>query len=385
MSRALSSWFSTTLLRRLWSPGAALAQRMLDDHRSLIGLALMVIGPFAAALWAWDWANDPAGAADTVGLRLLYLLLVPTGALVLAVRRPLAMGLLLHGTLVWTVALYSLILVRLHGGLQYGVGAYAVFYVFALFMLGGLPLAWSLLYALLMPALPHAMALLGLLPGFPHLSFALLIWPMSGCMLLLNLLGAQGYLRRLDLERQLEQASNADPLTGVSNRRHFMPRLEEEIGRAQRLAQSLAVVMLDIDHFKRINDAFGHACGDEAIRSLARLCSQGRRSFDVVARMGGEEFVLLLPGLHLADALTVAERVRAQAQEAEFEGAPGSVIRFTVSVGVAVLRAGDDVGSLLARADAAMYESKARGRNRVSATVVRVLQSPERASRSLCQ
>lgn len=374
-------------LRRLWAPAPALAQRMLDDHRALIGLSLMMIGPFAAALWVWDWANDPAGAAHTVGLRLLFLLLLPTGMIVLALRRPLVVGLLLEGTLVWTVALYSMILARQAGGMQYGVGAYAVFYVFALFILSGLPLIWSLAFAVLMPLTPHAMALAGWLPGFPHLPFALLMWPMSGCMLMLYLLGARGYLRRLDLERQLEAASNADPLTGVSNRRHFMPRVAEALQGAQRQARALAVAMIDLDHFKHINDAHGHAAGDDVIRAFAELCRQGLRGQDVVARMGGEEFALLLPGLGEADALPLAERLRRRAQELGVRGPQGEAIRFTVSIGVASLSPGDDAGSLLARADAALYEAKASGRNRVvgAACAGSEAQPPWRASRSLFQ
>lgn len=375
---------------RLWSPGAALSQRMLDQHRGLIGLSLLLLGPFAAALWAWDWANDPVGAAHTVGLRLSFLLLMPTGLFALTVKRPWVMGLLLQATTVWTLIVFSLVLARLHGGMLYGVSAYVTYYIFGLFILGGLPLVWSLCFALLMPTLPHGLALVGFLPGFPHLSFALLMWPMSACMLSLYLVGARGELRRLDLEQQLEAASNADPLTGVSNLRHFMPRLEAQIDAAHAGRAPLSVIMLDVDHFKRINDSYGHAAGDEAIRQVAQLCRDGVRSVDLVARLGGEEFALLLPGLGLAEALGVAERVRAGVGAWRLElGA--EVTRVTISAGVAALRPAETASQLLARADAALYEAKGSGRDCVRAAATPVAaaaaqaQPPERARRSLFQ
>ncbi|WP_326534363.1 GGDEF domain-containing protein [Pseudorhodoferax sp.] len=354
-------------LQRLWSPGPALRQRMLDDHRRLMAACFMVIGPMSMAFWLWDWAHDPVGARDTFALRLLYLLLVPTGLLVLRVRGTVPMGLLLHVTLVWTLLLFSLLLTRLAGGMQFGMAGYLTFYFFALIILGGMSLRWALLYAVLTPTVPHLMALAGWLPGFPQLAFGLLLWPMSACTVLLYVIAAQNYLRRYDLERLLEQASNTDPLTGVSNRRHFMPALVQEVQRAQRQRLALAVLMLDIDHFKRINDVHGHGTGDQTIRRLARLCVEGSRSFDLVARFGGEEFVVMLPGTGLSQATQMAERIRLCAEQAEVCNEQGQPLRFTVSVGVAVLQPGQDAQALLAQADAALYEAKHDGRNRVMA------------------
>ncbi len=353
-------------LRRLWSPSAELSQRQLEDHRRRIAACLMVIGPLSLGFWLWDWANDPVGARATFALRLLYLLLIPTGLLALKLRRPRTMGLMLHLTLLWTVTLYSLLLTRMEGGMQFGMAGYLTFYFFALFMLPGLSVAWTPLYALLMPLVPHGLALAGWLPGFPHLAFGLLLWPMSACTVLLNLVTAQNELRRYDLEQRLEAASNTDPLTGVSNRRRFLPALATEMRRALRHGQPMAVLMIDIDHFKRINDVHGHPVGDEAIRCLARLCGEGSRSFDLVARMGGEEFALMLPGTGLMAALATAERIRQRATMARVVGDRGLAVGFTVSVGVAVLMANDDATSLLARADKALYQAKHEGRNRVS-------------------
>ncbi len=360
-------------LRRLWAPDTELRQRMLDDHRRLIAACLMVIGPLSLAFWCWDWANDPVGAQQTWLPRLFYLLLIPTGWLTLRLRRPTGVGLLLIFSLAWTIALYCLVLTRLAGGMQFGFAGYLTFYFFALIILAGLSLRWTLLYALLTPLIPHLLGLSGALPGFPHLAFALLLWPMSLCTVLLYTVAAQNYLRRYELERLLEQASNTDPLTGISNRRHFMPALQREIRRARRQHLALAVLMIDIDHFKRINDGHGHACGDRVIREMAQICRQGSRDIDLVARFGGEEFALLLPGTPLSQALAMAERLRQLAEQAQILQEQGAALRFTVSIGAAVLGPGDGDGeTLLARADNALYEAKRMGRNRVCAEAPQV-------------
>jgi diguanylate cyclase (GGDEF)-like protein len=164
----------------------------------------------------------------------------------------------------------------------------------------------------------------------------------------------------------LEKQSREDALTGVANRRHFDERLTAEIARAERYGHSLCLLLLDLDHFKRINDSAGHAAGDGVLRLAARSMAANARATDFVARIGGEEFAVLLPEQDFSGAFAVAENLRALVAGLDTADiAPG--LRVTASLGIAALRPGEARDSLLRRADAALYAAKAAGRNRVVA------------------
>ncbi|HEY1723271.1 MAG TPA: GGDEF domain-containing protein [Magnetospirillaceae bacterium] len=165
---------------------------------------------------------------------------------------------------------------------------------------------------------------------------------------------------------QLLNLVATDPLTGVANRRKLMERAEEEVSRAQRYNQPLTVVMIDLDHFKKLNDTHGHAAGDQVLKTAAQACVAALRDIDLMARSGGEEFAVLLPQTPLARGLEVAERLR-QAM-ARIEVPLGEIkITFTASLGVAELAPGDtSIDHVMARADRALYRSKAGGRNQIS-------------------
>jgi diguanylate cyclase (GGDEF)-like protein len=157
-----------------------------------------------------------------------------------------------------------------------------------------------------------------------------------------------------------------DVLTGVSNRRHFVNVLEHEFVRARRYGSPLSVLAFDLDFFKRINDGYGHAVGDEALTNFARVAKQGLRDMDLLGRLGGEEFSILLPNTTMTEALVVAERVRDGVTQISIPTDNGT-LKFTTSVGVAEVRQTDtSVDDLLRRADAALYDAKAAGRNRVA-------------------
>jgi two-component system cell cycle response regulator len=164
----------------------------------------------------------------------------------------------------------------------------------------------------------------------------------------------------------LRRLATHDPLTGLLNRREFDRILEEESTRALRFGRSLALVMLDIDHFKLINDTYGHPAGDEVLRTVARRLADGVRSVDRIVRFGGEEFALLMMETDRAAALEAAQRIGADLAKDALVVAD-KPLRVTVSAGVAVLPADAKSGpALLAAADKALYEAKAGGRNRAA-------------------
>ncbi len=176
-------------------------------------------------------------------------------------------------------------------------------------------------------------------------------------------------LKRMDpLERQYHQAvmaqTTVDPLTGVSNRATVLHQLEKHHELARRHRRPLTVILADLDHFKRINDTHGHAAGDEVLRAFGGLLTGRLRGSDYVGRLGGEEFLMVLPETTAAMALHVAEKLRRGLEEAPV-AFQGMSLRATCSLGLAEMNSADaDGGDLLARADAALYQAKAEGRNR---------------------
>ena len=168
-----------------------------------------------------------------------------------------------------------------------------------------------------------------------------------------------------DLLNRFRILASTDELTGLSNRRRFFDELDREFSRHQRYASPLALVIVDIDHFKLINDTHGHQTGDAVLREVGRRLLNAFRRADLVARYGGEEFAVLLPETGAAEAHEVAERVRAFAADLTF-GSGEPPIRLTLSGGVAAaLGAADTPEALVRRADAALYKAKSSGRNRI--------------------
>jgi diguanylate cyclase (GGDEF)-like protein len=166
---------------------------------------------------------------------------------------------------------------------------------------------------------------------------------------------------------QLEALSVTDPLTGLANRRRLMTRLEEEVQRSRRYNTSLSVVMIDIDHFKLVNDTYGHAMGDEVLRNIGTMLKDGVRATDLAARYGGEELTLILSHTDVPAALQVAETLR-QRFEALEHTLDGVTIRKTASLGLAACDGqGEipDAETFLKLADEALYRAKQGGRNRV--------------------
>ena len=163
---------------------------------------------------------------------------------------------------------------------------------------------------------------------------------------------------------KLREYADRDGLTGIANRRYFEARLADEFLRWQRYGGDLSMLLFDLDHFKRINDEFGHMAGDTVLRSMAQRVSSVVRKQDVFGRFGGEEFALLLPCTPLDDALYVAEKIRRTIGDEPVE-VQGVIVPVTASVGAATARTGaPDYEGMINEADAALYTAKRQGRNR---------------------
>jgi diguanylate cyclase (GGDEF)-like protein len=185
--------------------------------------------------------------------------------------------------------------------------------------------------------------------------------------------GLDGQRRR---ELALQAQAGTDELTGIANRRAFLERADDEINRSLRYGHTLSLLMLDIDHFKQVNDTSGHAAGDAALVRMVEACLPSLREHDFLARLGGEEFVVLLPHTDSARALLVAERLRDAVERAGVD-TPAGLFHITVSIGSATLPVGEQpdaaaesLSMLLERADKALYRAKHGGRNRVVCSVL---------------
>lgn len=181
-----------------------------------------------------------------------------------------------------------------------------------------------------------------------------------------RVIGSAALIRDVDEEHRMRQKlsrmARTDELTGLYNRRHLDERFADEFARMRDSGRALAVMMFDVDHFKRFNDSYGHEAGDRVLREVGRVTRETLRIYDVLGRYGGEEFVAVLPGLHIGDAGPVADRLRRDVEALDIDG-----LRVTISIGVACTEsvAAETPAALLAAADSALYAAKRNGRNRV--------------------
>jgi diguanylate cyclase (GGDEF)-like protein len=176
---------------------------------------------------------------------------------------------------------------------------------------------------------------------------------------------ARAHRRTLALTAALQRRATTDALTGLANRRHLMAAIDTEVRRARRTGRALSLAILDIDHFKRINDAHGHPGGDSVLREIAALLRETTRETDLLGRIGGEEFAVLMPETDRAQAERACERLREAVAGRTIALAAGVTARVTISTGVALLSAEEAGDDLVARADGALYAAKAGGRNQV--------------------
>ncbi len=172
---------------------------------------------------------------------------------------------------------------------------------------------------------------------------------------------------RLEMTRKLAELASTDSLTGCLNRRSFLEKLEEEYQRASRFQSVFSVLMFDIDHFKNVNDTYGHDVGDDVLRDFSKVAKESLRSIDRFARWGGEEFIALLPRTDIEGAYKTAERIRRRFAEHRLATPRGETVTATVSTGVAAFdQGGKDMMEIVKAADQALYAAKSNGRNQVA-------------------
>ncbi len=172
-------------------------------------------------------------------------------------------------------------------------------------------------------------------------------------------------LKTRDAEKKLIEMANHDFLTGLLNRRELFNRLSLEVSRVNRTNGPLSIIMIDIDHFKTINDRYGHIAGDMVLKKVAHGLREGIRDYDLICRFGGEEFLVMTPETDLRHATELAERLRGKIGETPIRIRNAPPVTITISAGVASLLEWENVEAMLARADTALYHAKESGRNRV--------------------
>ncbi|MEI7990546.1 MAG: GGDEF domain-containing protein, partial [Chloroflexota bacterium] len=166
---------------------------------------------------------------------------------------------------------------------------------------------------------------------------------------------------------RMEELATTDPLTGLYNRRHFFVMAENELERALRYEKPLIVMMLDFDHFKSVNDTYGHRVGDQTLQAVAKLCTHELRKMDIIGRYGGDEFAIILPETEKEEGFEVADRLRRSVAETPILCHRGS-IHITISIGLANLtKESPSIELLLDLADQALYNAKQAGRNHITA------------------
>jgi diguanylate cyclase (GGDEF)-like protein len=174
-------------------------------------------------------------------------------------------------------------------------------------------------------------------------------------------------LENARLHGQVQRQAVTDELTGLANRRSFLARLDAEVVRSRRSGSPLGIVLADLDDFKRVNDTYGHAAGDTALRSFAAIVHSNSRDVDLPVRLGGEEFAVLLPDTDLEGAAQLAERIRESLEVASIDH-EGASISLTASFGVSCFPSTASAENLLADADRRLYDAKRRGKNTVVAS-----------------
>jgi len=339
-------------------------RELIADHEAEIGVLLPVLGPlfgFGVILFSvWDLLIDPLYASTALLIRIGLVLLGSIAYLPTALRWTATQR---CGYIYLTHASAIIICEYiLKNGFLYGLAGVSAC-VFTVSMI-----TFRIRTFFLVLFFPTLIFIFLTAIGTPLLTFinGLMLYCFSVFLACILMLVMRSLRRKaVLLEKELLHISRHDSLTGACNRRYLTELAEREIALTERHGRPMAIAMLDIDHFKLVNDTYGHDVGDEVIKLCVKTCVSELREIDHFGRIGGEEFVCILPETTRDEALLCAERLRLSIEALCVE-TPQGKIRFTISIGVALLDPNHtDWSALLKAADEALYQVKGRGRNRV--------------------
>lgn len=322
---------------------------------SAIGLVAFCLldNVLSPGVWEKTLPWRAAGAAATA-------LLIPFARSRPSHRRFVLVGLLM---LFFGQTSICLALTEIPNGFRVGL-AYLQFYMSAVALFS--PTRWhSLAFVTPVVLIPNVMMAWGgsILEDFIVINGVMI--PFAAVGVIISRVTEASVWRAFKLELQMQVEARHDVLTGCLNRRYITQLATQEVSRSTRHNHVFTVLLMDLDHFKKVNDTYGHAAGDQALKSFAEICRNNVRTSDSVARFGGEEFLVLLPDTDASHAKILAERIRSNTELAMVHS-EGISFKITVSIGIAQFAGGSDpFEQIVARADTALYRAKANGRNRV--------------------
>ncbi len=356
------------VLNRWWhslkiDESKGLIYKKFKDHR-LFTANVFLFGAFLGViLWIWDYITDPVGAKETIGFRCFFLILLIEYVLLRKWKNPYMLGWLALFFTLLTLVDYLLILTHLEKGMIYGIAGFMFYMLLPPIAFQAFPLWINIISIMIVAAFPQLFAEAGFVNGFQQANYAVLIWPAASIAIIIQYFYARNYRHRYEMEKSLERLSYTDMLSGLYNRRYFMETFHNLLEHAKASGTSLGLLIADIDRFKSINDQYGHPVGDEVIKSLSALFAKEVGAAGIVARIGGEEFGILLPDTDREASLKLAEQLRSSAEEMNIDVVDEEQFVCTISIGIAVSEANSDVSTLFKKADQALYKAKQSGRN----------------------
>ncbi|EKO3674166.1 GGDEF domain-containing protein [Vibrio metschnikovii] len=345
--------------------------KKFNDHRLYTAAILLILIPLGLAEGIFDYKSHPEIKSELFQLRLYFLLLViPAWIILKSSCLKLATATILI-TLVFSAYLGIRIIEHTGEDLVTTVSNVALYPFFIFFVLIGFSIYIQFFFLTVAFSFVVLSENHGVLDELIQNVYFQISVQSSISALLIMLVFSWSYYHRYNLLLALEKSSQTDPLTGVANRRYFDSKLKSEASRSARSSSDCALILLDIDHFKRINDTFGHPTGDRVICALADLCVNQSREIDLVARLGGEEFAVILPDTNITDAKNLAERIRKHVEDISVTGDAGEIVKWTISLGVSSLPESRSsrytteivMEMFIKKADNALYEAKKKGRN----------------------
>jgi len=358
MIQKLKQWWNLLAIKE----SKELIRKKLDDHSSFSGNVFFFGAFLGAGLWGWDYITDPVGAMNTIYYRLSYFVLLLSPWFFKNIKSLHILTIIFITVSLATEAIYLHILTYLDQGMLYGIGGFMFYMLLPPIAFQAFPLRTNIITIILLAALPHLLALAGFVEGFQHANYAVLIWPAAFIAITIQYFYARDYQQRYYLKEALEELSYTDVLSGLYNRRYFLRLFEERLKEAKQLNAPLSLLIIDIDYFKFINDRFGHPAGDEAIKALAGIFVDEVGKQGIVARIGGEEFGVLLPGIDIEYGRKIAESIRQRCASAPLH--PSIKATVTVSIGIAETQGNHTASELFKMADQVLYTAKQNGRNR---------------------